>query len=127
MSFLSSLSGYQQLLLGAGVGALGFALFKKHQSTCCGSSSKKEDDLLSGPIVDFGKKSKQEIETLFKNVFTELKAFVLADIKNNYEVPQENIDYVERVGFIIVIIIFEIFIFENLYIFRYYSIVVIIT
>ncbi|KAG2373786.1 hypothetical protein C9374_011875 [Naegleria lovaniensis] len=95
MSFLSSLSGNQKLLLGATLAsAAGLFLYKKH--SCCSSSSTKSI-ATSGPKVDYSKKSKQQIETEFKQVFQELKKFILDDIKNNYEVPKENIEYVERI------------------------------
>lgn len=101
MSFLSSLSGNQKLLLGATLAsAAGLFLYKKH-SSCCSASSNVQPSITiatSGPKVDYSKKSKQEIETEFKQVFQELKKFVLDDIKNNYEVPKENIEYVERVS-----------------------------
>ena len=122
-SIVSAITQHSNQLLILGLGAaLGFAVSK----TCCTkkctrgtgacksatttpSSSTTTTTTPStpssskGPVVDYSKKTKEEIIAEFKQVFTELKQFVLEDIKANYEVPEENIQYVERVGIYIIL------------------------
>ncbi|KAL9657208.1 hypothetical protein ABK040_011430 [Willaertia magna] len=46
--------------------------------------------------TDYSKETKQEREENFKKVYDELRDFLLNDLKQSYEVPEENNKYIER-------------------------------